>query len=93
MFRWLRRLFPAAPRPSAYIDSFLSGKISLEKFASNVGDGWVGSDLGDWTWLDRIHDIEKRYNPNFPVGLNAWRNPAAIEELRRLSADLRASGK
>ena len=94
MFRWLRMLFPPAPRPSAYIDSFLTGAITLDEFASNVGDGWVGSDLGDWTWLDRIYEIEKRYNPDFPAGLgDVWQNSAAIEELRQLSAELRDSGR
>jgi hypothetical protein len=92
--RWLGGLFPKPPRPSAYIDAFLSGELTLAKFASNIGDGWVGSDLEDWSWLKQIHEIEKRYNPDFPRGIgDAWRNPSALEELRALSIEFRATGK
>ena len=95
MFKWLlSRLFPKAPLPSDYIDQFLAGAISAETFVSNIGDGWIGSDIGDWDWLNQIYEIEQRYNPDFPGGRGeVWWNPDAQAELAKLSADLRAIGR
>ena len=94
MFRWLGKIFPKPPRPSVYIQRFLSGEVDRSTFVSNIGDGWIGSDLADWNWLKQVHEIEKRYNPDFPAGMGeVWLKPEAIEELRALAVELRASGK
>ena len=94
MLAWLRNLFPRPPLPSAYIQSFLSGEIERSTFVSHIGDGWIGSDLGDWDWLKQVNEIEKRHNPDFPTGIgDVWLKPEAIEELRVLAIELRASGK
>ncbi len=92
--RWWKSLFPPPPLPSAYIQSFLDGSISSDEFDSNVGDGWVGSDSDDWSWLNRFYDVVRRFDPDFPgSALDVWDNEEARNELRQLVAELRRVGR
>jgi hypothetical protein len=98
LWGWLRsvasRVSEPPPLPSDYIAQFLDGEITVSEFASNICDGWIGSDSKDWGWQHQLYDIEKRYNPDFPGGSwDAWCKEEALADLRQLMVELRTAGR
>ncbi len=93
---WLKRLLDSAKPPlaSEYIAQFLAGELTYEEFNSNIGDGWVGSGSDNWDWLQRLHDIARRYDPDFPWGdARVWEIEQARQDLHGLMEELRAAGR
>ena len=90
---WWRRRLLKPPLPSEFIGRYLDGKVTHDEFASSIGEGWIGSNIADRTWLDEVYSIERQHNPDFPnISLDSFKSDAALDQLRSLRSDFLSRG-
>jgi hypothetical protein len=76
-----------APRPSEFVDSFLSGELSTEKFERNFVDGWLDFGPVGNGFEDRAIALLTRGE-----GGERWHDGALLRDLKNLANDMANAG-